>query len=128
MADGGPGPVMEHTSWVLRWWPILTATVAAIAAGLRVAVLTPRARLTTLESKTMSIDDKLDSLADGIDELRVTQVRMSDAHADAISSLRVEHSASIDKLRDDLTGRMDHILDLMLGGAHAHRCTDKPGD
>ena len=85
-----------QVSWLRDWWHVLVGVLTALAVVAREVVVRPRQRLDRLEAAAESTDSKLDRLADGVDELRVAQVRMSDAHRE-----------SMDRMTEQLTARLD---------------------
>jgi len=110
--------------WVLRWWHVLTALLGVALWAVRKTVAEPRTRLAAVEATAKATDAKLAVLATGIDEVRVAQTRMSDAHVQAIREVRAEQAAELGRMHGDLTSRMDQIVALMIGGTHTHRRRD----
>jgi len=115
---------MTVGGWLRDWWHVITGVLAALAYAAREVVVRPRQRISTVEAKLDAQAGALDRLSEGIDEVRVAQTRMSDAHVQAIREVRAEQAAELGRMHGDLTSRMDQIVALMIGGTHTHRRRD----
>lgn len=84
MSIDTPGTPVDR---VLHAWPLIAFMMGALLAAWRVVFIRPMGRLTAVEKQGNIIEDKVDNLAEGIDEIRVAQARSSDQHREDIHSL-----------------------------------------
>lgn len=72
---------------VVHLWPLIAFFIGVLAAAWKMLVMRPMERLDCVEKQGNTIEEKVDNLANGIDEIRVAQARSSDQHREDMHSL-----------------------------------------
>lgn len=84
VAIDAPGTPIDR---VIHAWPLIAFMIGALMAVWRIMFIRPLNRLTAVEKQGNVLEDKLDNLSQGIDEIRVAQARSSDQHREDLHSL-----------------------------------------